>query len=289
MSFALITDSCCNLTDELIDELDITVLSMTVRNRMKEYTSYVKGEKTDNKKFYTMLRSGDVLVTAALNAETCRDAFEKVLSAGEDLLYVAFSSALSGTCNVAQMMAEELKAKYPERRVVVLDSRCASMGEGLFVYYAGLLRKQGKSLNEVVAWLLEHRGNLCHWFTVEDLHFLKRGGRVSAATAIVGTALGIKPVLHVDDEGRLINMEKARGRKKSLLALVDHMEQTVTEPEKQVVFIGHGDCEEDAAFVAQEVRRRMKVKDIVINYIDPVIGAHSGPGTVALFFLGTHR
>lgn len=289
MSFALLTDSCCNLTDELIDQLDITVLSMTVRNKTEEFISYVKGEKTDNKKFYTMLRAGDVLVTSALNAELCRSAFEEVLSRGEDVLYVAFSSALSGTYNIAQMMADELKIKYPDRRVVVLDSRCASMGEGLFVYYAGMLRKEGKTLDETVTWLLEHRGNLCHWFTVEDLMFLKRGGRISAATAIVGTALGIKPVMHVDDEGRLINVEKARGRKKSLTALVDHMEQTVIDPENQVVFVAHGDCEEDADFVVQEIRRRMKVKDIVVNYIDPVIGAHSGPGTVALFFLGIKR
>lgn len=289
MGFALLTDSCCNLTDELIDELDITVLSMTVRNQNEEYISYVKGETTDNRKFYTMLRAGDVLVTAALNAETCRNAFEEALCRGEDVLYIAFSSALSGTYNVAQMMAEELKVKYPQRRLVVLDSRCASMGEGLFVYYAGMLRKEEKSMEEVVTWLLEHRGNLCHWFTVEDLHFLKRGGRVSAATAIVGTALGIKPVLHVDDEGRLINVEKARGRKKSLMSLVEHMEKTVINPENQVVFVAHGDCAEDAETVVQEIRKRMKVKDIVVNYIDPVIGAHSGPGTVALFFLGTNR
>lgn len=283
------TDSCCNLTDEQIDELGLEVLSLTVRNQSEEYLSYVKGQETDNKRFYTMLRAGEMLETAALNSEVCREAFEAVLSRGEDLLFIAFSSALSGTYNVARLMAEDLKEKYPDRRIEVIDSLCASMGEGLFVYHAGLMRREGKSLDEVIGWLMEHRRNLCHWFTVEDLHFLKRGGRVSAATALVGTALGIKPVLHVDDQGRLINVSKVRGRKKSLLALVEHMQETVLEPEKQVIFISHGDCILDAKFVAQEVRARMNVKEIVINYVDPVIGAHSGPGTVALFYLGSHR
>lgn len=289
MPYALLSDACCNLTDELIDELDLTILSMTVRAGEKEYQSYLKGQKTDHKRFYEMMRNGQTLETTQLNMAYCREEFEKLLRAGNDLLYIAFSSALSGTYNTAVMVAGELQEEFPERKIFVVDSLAASMGEGLLVYYAGRMRKEGKSIEEVRDWVLQNRLSLCHWFTVNDLFHLKRGGRVSAATAIMGTALGIKPVLHVDDMGRLINVSKARGREKSLNALVENMEKTCISPENQIVFVSHGDCEQDAQYVAGLVRERMQVKDIVINYIDPVIGAHSGPGTVALFFLGTHR
>ena len=182
-----------------------------------------------------------------------------------------------------------LSEEYPDRKIVTFDSLCASMGEGLLVYHAAKMKEEGKSLDEILSWLSDNKLNLCHWFTVDDLFFLKRGGRISATTAILGSALNIKPVLHVDDNGKLVSVSKARGRKQSLNALVSKMEETAIEPQKQIVFISHGDCIEDAEFVADRIREKFGDIEIVINYIDPVIGAHSGPGTLALFFIGTQR
>mgnify|MGYP005880787359 CR=1 FL=1 len=182
-----------------------------------------------------------------------------------------------------------LREKYPERKLFVVDTLCASMGEGLLVWHAGQLKKQGKTIEEVRDWAEENKLHLCHQFTVDDLHFLMRGGRISATTAAVGSMLKIKPVLHVNNEGKLVNIGKARGRKASLNTLVDRMEATAVNPGEQTVFISHGDSLEDAQYVARLVSERMGVKDIRINYVGPVIGAHSGPGTLALFYLGTER
>ena len=195
----------------------------------------------------------------------------------------------SGTYQSALLAREELLERFPDRRLEVFDSRCASMGEGLLVYHAAKLSQQGKSLDEVLSWLKENALNLCHWFTVDDLNHLKRGGRVSTATALVGTMLGIKPVLHVDDEGHLIPVSKVRGRKQSLDALVKRMEESAVDPAGQMVFISHGDCLEDARYVETQVRERLGVQQVEVGFIGPVIGAHSGPGTVALFFLGQRR
>ena len=187
------------------------------------------------------------------------------------------------------MARDELQEKYPERKILVSDTLCASMGEGLLVFLAAQKRLAGMAIDDLYRWVEENKLNLCHWFTVDDLNHLKRGGRISAAAAMVGTMLGIKPVLHVDDEGHLVPVEKVRGRRKSLDALVSHMENTAIQPAEQTIFISHGDCKEDAEYVAQQVRDRLKVKTIFVNYIGPVIGSHSGPGTMALFFLGTKR
>ena len=289
MAYQLFSDSCSNLTDAMIADLDVEILSLTVRADGREYYSYIKGEKTDIKKFYDLMRAGHSLATSPLNMEKCREAFAAVLEQGQDVLYLAFSSALSGTYNVATVVADELKEKYPGRKIYVVDSLAASMGEGLMLTYAANKRKEGKSIDEVRDWLENNKLSFCHWFTVDDLYHLKRGGRVSAATALLGTMLSIKPVLHVDNEGRLINVSKARGRKKSLEALVDRMAETCVNPEDQLIYISHGDCLEDAKYVEKLVRERLHVKDVKINYVDPVIGAHSGPGTVALFFVGTER
>ena len=186
-------------------------------------------------------------------------------------------------------MFEELAEQYPERKVVTVDTLAASMGEGLLVYLAVQQKKQGKSLEEVAKWVEDNRLKLSHWFTVDDLNHLKRGGRVSGAAAFFGTMLNIKPVLHVDDEGHLIPMEKVRGRRQSLDALVDHMAKTGIDNAHQTVFISHGDCQSDVEYVADQIRRRFGTKDIHTNYIGPVIGTHSGPGTVALFFLAQNR
>lgn len=289
MSYTIITDSSSNLTEELIEQYNIEIIPLLFRIGDKEYYSYVKGEKTDIKQFYDSMRKGAVIETSLIDAAKCQEKFEDSLKQGKDVLYISFSSALSGTYNAASMVAKHLQELYPERKIYVIDSLAASMGEGLLVYYCAKKKLAGKSIDEVKDWLIQNRLHLCHWFTVDDLFHLKRGGRISATTALVGTFLGVKPVMHVDDGGRLIPVTKIRGRKKSLEALVNEMQKTCINPSEQIIFISHGDCIEDAQYVEKLVRERLNVQDVVINYVDPVIGAHSGPGTIALFFLGTER
>lgn len=289
MSFAIVTDSSCNLPNSVIDQYDLHIVSLEFLVEGKPYRSYVKGEENDLKRFYTMMRNKDNITTSAATAQAWIDVIEPLLKEGQDVLTIAFSSALSITAQEAAKACQTLQQQYPERKVLCVDSLCASLGEGLLVTYACLSREAGNDITTTWEWLEDNKLRLCHWFTVDDLFFLKRGGRVSAATAVLGTMLGIKPVLHVDNQGRLINVAKARGRKSSLDALVDRMAQSAINPEKQTVYISHGDCEEDAQYVAQQCRERLHVKDVLIHYIDPVIGAHSGPGTVALFFFGEQR
>ena len=217
------------------------------------------------------------------------EALEPLLQEGRDVLVLAFSSGLSATYSSSVIAVEDLREKYPDRKLYTVDTLCASLGQGLLVYLAAQQRAQGKSIEEVRDWAEANKLKLCHQFTVDDLHFLKRGGRISATTAVVGSMLKIKPVLHVDNEGHLINIGKARGRAASLKALVDKMEQTAIDPGDQTVFISHGDCLEDAQMVAQMVRDRFGVQNVYLNYVGPVIGAHSGPGTLALFYVGIER
>lgn len=290
MSFAIVTDSSSNLPEDIIDQYDLAVLPLTFMVDGEEYRSYLKGEKTDLSQFYTMMREGKVITTSLPNLKESRETIEALLREGHDVLYLGFSSGLSGTYQAIELLLTELGGLYPDRTVASVDTLAASLGEGLLVYYAAKMREEGKSLEEVRDWVEDNKLHLAHWFTVDDLMFLFRGGRVSRTSAWAGTLLNIKPVMHVDDEGHLIPLEKVRGRKKSLKALVDHMEQTATAPvADQTVFITHGDCLEDAEYVADLVRERFGVSDILINWVDPVIGAHSGPGTMALFFLASER
>lgn len=289
MSFVLITDSSANLTTDLIEKFGVEVIPMIFLVNDIEYRSYKKGENVDIKQYYDMMRNKEHIKTSLLSPENYIDAFKPFLENGQDILYVGFSSGLSGTYQSSVIATEILRDEYPDRKIVTCDSLCASMGEGLLVYYAAKMKQEGKSMDEIIAWLEDNKLKLCHWFTVDDLFFLKRGGRISGATAIIGSALGIKPILHVDNDGKLVSVSKARGRKQSLNALVSKMEETAIAPEKQTIFISHGDCIEDAEYVAKCVKEKFGVEDIVINYIDPVIGAHSGPGTLALFFMGSER
>lgn len=239
--------------------------------------------------FYSRLKSGETITTTQVNPASCMDFFSEFLDQGLDILHIAFSSALSGSCASAQIAAAELKPKYPGRKVVVVDSLCASMGQGLLLTHAVRLKKGGAALEEVAAWLEENKLHLCHFFTVNDLFHLCRGGRVSKTSAVLGSLIGIKPILHVDDEGRLVPIGKCRGRATALSALADHMERHAVDPKKQTVYISHGDCLEDAEFLAATIRRRLGVKDILINPVGPVIGSHAGQGVVALFFIGDKR
>ena len=289
--YVSVTDSSADLSAELVEQLELALLPLAFILKGKTYRDYPDRREMPIGAIYTSLREGEMVTTAAVNVAEYQAHLEPILAAGKDVLVLAFSSGLSTTCNSARIAAQELSEAYPERKILVVDTLCASLGQGLLVWYAARMRQSGKSIEEVRDWAEANKLHLCHWFTVDDLHFLKRGGRVSAATAVVGTMLQIKPVLHVDNEGHLINMAKARGRKAALKALVDHMEQTAIDPAGQTVFISHGDCLEDAQFVAQEVSQRFGIplERIVLNEIGPVIGAHAGPGTVALFFLGKER
>ncbi len=286
MSYQIITDSCCDFPTELYAKLNLTVVPLSV-----EFRGEVFDDKNDDslKTIYDGLRAGEAAHTAAVNPDKWARVMEPCLQKGEDALVIAFSSGLSTTYQSAVIAAEELKEKYPERTIYVVDSLSASMGQGLLTWYACQKRDQGQSIEEVHTWLEENKLHLCHWFTVDDLMYLKRGGRISAATAVVGTMLQIKPVLHMDDEGHLINMAKARGRKASLEALAKKAAELGEGYDNSTMFISHGDCIEDAEYLAKLVKERCGVQNVVISYVGSVIGSHSGPGTVALFFLGTHR
>ena len=286
--YVIMTDTTADLPESYIEEHQLEILSL---NYMLEGIVYDRKNPLDVEEFYARMRSGSMPTTSQINPEQAKEAFASCMEAGNDVLYIAFSSGLSGTYNSACIAAAELEEEgtYPDRKVVVVDSLSASLGEGLLVHKAVKLKEEGKTLEEVVAWTEKNRQNLCHNFTVDDLFHLHRGGRVSKATAILGTMINIKPVLHVDDEGHLTAVDKVRGRKKSLTTLVDRMEKQAEGFENPEVFIGHGDCLEDALFVEKLVRERFGTENFIINHVGPTIGAHSGPGTVALFFMGNPR
>ena len=287
--YVIVTDSSADLTAGMAEELGVEVLPLSFMVKGQTYRNYPDNREMDPGAFYAMLRAGEMATTAAVNVADYTSVLEPLLEQGKDVLVLAFSSGLSATYQSSVIAVEELRARFPERKIFTVDTLCASLGQGLLVYLAAKKQQAGASIEEVRDWAEENKLHLCHWFTVDDLHFLKRGGRISAATAVLGSMLHIKPVLHVDDEGHLINMGKARGRGASLTALVDHMEETAIDPASQVVFISHGDCLADAEKVAGDVKKRFGVKEVVINHVGPVIGAHSGPGTLALFFLGSRR
>ncbi len=287
--YVIVTDSSADLSYELAEELDVRVLPLRFTIKGTTLKDYPDHRDMSSREFYEMIRAGEMSSTAAVNMNEFIEEIEPLLKEGKDVLVLAFSSGLSATCQAACLAAEELSPKYPERKLFVVDTLCASLGQGLLVWYAANKRKAGESIEEVRDWCEENKLHLCHWFTVDDLMHLKRGGRVSAATAVVGTMLQIKPVLHVDNEGHLINMGKARGRKASLDALVDKVGETGVDVEKQTIFISHADCEADARYVGDAIKARYHAKDVVYNFIGPVIGSHTGCGCVALFFMGEHR
>jgi len=286
MSYRIITDTCCDFPQEMYEELNLSVVPLSLNFGGQVYSDFPEAFL---KEVYAGLRAGENATTSAANPEAWAAAIRPVLEAGEDALVLAFSSGLSTTYQSAVIAANDLLEKFPGRSVKVVDTLAASMGQGLFVWYACQKRDAGMSLEELAQWCEENKLHLAHWFTVDDLMYLKRGGRVSAATAILGTMLQIKPVLHVDNEGHLISVSKTRGRKASLEALAKKMEETALPGENDTIFISHGDCLEDAEYLAELLKKRCGVKNVVISYVGGVIGSHSGPGTVALFFLASHR
>ncbi len=286
MAYRIVTDTCCDLPEQMYEELNLAVVPLSVNYMGESFNAYTEDWL---KECYDGLRAGEVATTAAANPQDWQDVIEPIIRSGEDALVLAFSSGLSTTYQSAVIAANELMEKYPDRKINVVDTLCASLGQGLFVYYACKKRDAGLSLEDLTLWCDTNKYHLCHWFTVDDLMYLKRGGRVSAATAVVGTMLKIKPVLHMDDEGHLINMAKARGRKASVEALAKKMGELGLPGANDTVFICHGDCIEDAQYLESLVKEQYGVKNVLIYYTGAVIGSHSGPGTLALFFMGEHR
>lgn len=283
--YVILTDSGADLPSEISASLGIGVIDLVL-----QFGDTTKlDSEMDKKEFYDRLRAKEPVTTSAVNMERFKEFFEAYLKAGKDILYLGFSSGLSATYVAGRNAAEELSEAYPERRVMTVDTLCASLGQGLLVALAAKKKNAGASLDEVYAFVTENVLHLCHWFTVDDLFFLKRGGRVSAATAVLGTMLAIKPVLHVDNEGHLINVAKVRGRRAAVDALYDKIAETAIAPEGQLYYICHGDCIEDAEYLAGKIRDAYPESEVMIGYTGTVIGAHSGPGTLALFFIGTQR
>ena len=287
--FVIMTDSSCDLPASLADRMELSVLPLSVYIEDKQYINYLDEREIAFSEIYAKLRTKCPAKTSAVNMNDFLAPMEEIVRSGRDLLYIGFSSGLSGTYNAGAAAAQEIAEKYPERKVYAVDSLAASLGQGLLVYHAWQQKQAGKDIDEVLQWVVDNRLHLCHWFTIDDLMFLKRGGRISGATAIVGSMLSIKPVMHVDNEGHLIKVGTARGRKASIKALADEAGKRGIHLEEQIIFISHGDCVDEANYLADIMRDRFHVKDVLVNYVGPVIGAHSGPGTIALFFLGTER
>lgn len=284
--FTLTTDSTADMPIAYYadNDIDFTRLKFTI-----DGNTYSDGDPNmSGKIFYDLVRSGKASVTTQVNIEEFKEFFEKALEKGKDVLHLCFSSGLSGTCNSALIAADELSEKYPDRKVVVVDSLCASMGQGLLLDYAVALRDEGKSIDEVAKWLENNKLKLVHYFTVDDLGHLQRGGRISKLTAVFGGLLNVKPILHVDNNGKLVSVGKVRGRKQSLDELVKIMGKLQDGKQKKA-FISHGDAEKDALYVAEQMKSRLGVETVITNCIGPVIGGHSGPGTIAVFYIGTER
>ncbi len=282
--YVILTDSGTDLSAEMAKQLDIEILDLMV---IMESEAPKPNSSVEPKQFYSFLREKHMATTSAINSDTFSETMEKIVTDGKDVLYLGFSSGLSNTYNAGRLAAEELSEKYPDAKIYAVDTLCASLGEGMLVYLAAKKKQVGATIDELRDYVENTKLHLCHWFTVEDLMFLKRGGRVSAATAVVGTMLNIKPVMHVDNAGKLIKMGTARGRKASIDALFEKTKATVTETD--VMFICHGDCIDDANYLAARLKNELGVTEVIIDYTGVVIGSHSGPGTLAVFYIGTER
>ena len=287
--FVILTDSCCDMTARMAADLELEVLPLSLNMEDRVYHNYLDGREIGFQDFYARLRAGALATTSAISVGVFDEAMRKILDSGRDVLYLAFSSALSTTYQSAVIAADDLREAYPGRKIFVVDTLSASLGQGLLVYLCVQEKRKGKTIDQVHVFAEETKAKVCHWFTVDDLMYLKRGGRISAATALVGTMLKVKPVLHVDNEGHLINMFKVRGRKASLEAIANKLGELGGNYDNSTVFICHGDCIEDAKYVENILKTKYGVKEVLINYTGAVIGSHSGPGTMAVFFLGDHR
>ncbi len=287
--FVLITDSCCDLPSEITDKFGIAVASLSVNTRLAEPDTDQIENNIDISSFYSDLRVGKHAFTSAVQKEDFMKIMHQFLNSGKDILYIGFSSTLSLTYSNACSTAEELIMQFPERKIICIDSKSASMGEGLLVYCAAQQMAKGMSLENVSEYVAQLVPHLCHWFTVDNINLLKHGGRINANVAAGSTVLHMKLLLHMDEEGYLNNVAKIRGRKAVIKAMFEKLKQTAEDIETQTVMISHGDCKKDAVWLAEMIKKECNPADIIINTVNPVIGAHSGPGTLALFFIGTER
>lgn len=287
--YIILTDSCIDLPSRMAEEMELMVVPLSLIIDDVNYYNYLDEREITFKNFYQLLREGKTTQTSQVNPQRFIEIMEPILVSGYDILSISFSSALSGTYNSSAIAKNDLLEKYPERKIITIDSLCASMGQGLLLTYAAKLKKEGHSLDDVAKWVEENKTNLCHLFTVGDLNHLRRGGRLSYAKAILGTILKIKPLLHVNKEGKLVQTGATRGRKSSLIKMVERMEKTIINPKEQTIYISHGDCLDEIIELKQIIMERLPVKDVIINYVGPVIGSHSGINTVAIFYLGTDR
>ena len=285
--YVIFADSACDIKREMLGEWGVPFESLTYKfeNEDKVYFN----DEIPTADFYAKMKAGGVAKTAAVNPDTFKATFESTLKEGKDILYLGFSSGLSTTFNSARIALNDLKESYPERKTIVVDTLAASAGIGVLIYIALEKQKAGATIEEVAEHIESIKLNLCHWFTVDDLVYLKRGGRVSPAAAFFGNMIGIKPVLHVDNEGHLVPVSKVRGRKTSITTIADKYGELALDKEGGIVYISHAACEDDANMLADILNTRYGAKVSVITDVGPVIGAHAGPGTLALFFLGSER
>ena len=286
--YVITTDNNSDLPEKYLKDHGVGCMYLSYSMDGKNYTH---GNFLPEHEFYEAMRNGSMPTTAQVNPENAKTLLEPYLKEGKDILHIAFSSGLSGTYNSSRIAAEELMEEYPDRKIIVVDSLSASLGQGLLVWLAQQKKELGQTLEDVADWVEKNKLKMVHLFTVDDLNHLYRGGRVSRTTAIVGSMLNIKPVLHVDNEGKLTAIGKVRGRKKALQELVKLMDEKIGSfgADCDTIFISHGDCEQDAQYVAAKVKEKYNIKNIIINQVGATIGAHSGPGTMALFFVGDVR
>ena len=284
-AYKIITDSCADFTNELYRKLDVTFAPLSVLFKGELYNNLI--DDAEVKTLYNGLREGEMPTTSAANPDGWMAVMKPVLEEGQDVLCITFSSALSTTYQSAVIAANELAEEFPDRKIKVVDSLCAALGQGYLIYHACKKRDAGMGLEELTTWVEENKLHVAHWVTVDDLFHLKRGGRVSGTTAVVGTMLNIKPIIHVSNEGKLVNVGKARGRKPAMDTLLKKYEELTLD--REVVFIAHGDCLEDAQALEKALKEKHGVKEVYIGYVGAVIGAHTGPGVLAIFFMGEHR
>lgn len=284
--FVIVSDSTVDLPKEYLQSKQVPIISLSY---IMDGVTYEEMDGLSHKEFFEKLRAGSLPTTSQINPEQAREALEPFAKEGKDILYIGFSSGLSGSYNSVRMAAEDLKEEYPDINIITIDSLCACMGEELLLYKALELKEHGMSMEEIAKWVEANKLHICHNVTVDDLNHLHRGGRISKTTAVVGSMIKIKPIIHMSDEGKLVVIGKERGRKKSLVSIVDRMEKQMQGYDNDIVMITHGDCIEDAEFVKKQVEERFGIHNVMINGIGSVIGSHTGAGVVAVFFMGDKR
>lgn len=284
--FVIVSDSTVDLPKEYLQSKQVPIISLSY---IMDGVTYEEMDGLSHKEFFEKLRAGSLPTTSQINPEQAREALEPFAKEEKDILYIGFSSGLSGSYNSVRMAAEDLKEEYPDINIIAIDSLCACMGEGLLLYKALELKEHGMSMEEIAKWVEANKLHICHNVTVDDLNHLHRGGRISKTTAVVGSMIKIKPIIHMSDEGKLVVIGKERGRKKSLVSIVDRMEKQMQGYDNDIVMITHGDCIEDAEFVKKQVEERFGIHNVMINGIGSVIGSHTGAGVVAVFFMGDKR